>query len=558
MPAAQVRGLDPARVSDVASIAALSLVYEGPYRYAYLDRPYRLEPGLAAGLPEISADGLTVRIPMRPGVRFQDDPVFPGGRGREVVAQDLVDSLLRVADPRTQSPGSWTLRGRVVGLDAWRRAILSDPGAAAPREVEGLRALDSTTVEIGLTEPYPQFGWILAMNYACVVPREAVEAYGDDLMNRAVGTGPYRLAKWKRNYVMSFERNPSWTSGERDVRYPDTGTPRDAEAGLLDDAGRRLPLIDRITMYVVGDPATSWLMFLAGELGVSGLSRDNTGAVLTEQRSLTPQLAARGIRLFETPQMATIYLGFNMDDPLVGANVALRKALACAIDIDRHIEFYEGARMAAVGPVPPGIPGSLTGRPAPYRLDLERARALLAEAGYPQGIDPATGRRLRIGIEIGDAQSAEARQSVELLVGDLERIGVVLQANYSNRPTFFERLLRRQFQMFRLSWVADYPDAQNFLQCFYGPNGSPGPNRCNYRNEEFDALYDRIRTMQDGEERTLLYERMGEIVLDDCPWICLAHPLDFTLYQPWVRNVKAHDFAYGSAMYWRIEGRPER
>ncbi len=558
LPAARVAGLDPARVSDVASISALSLVYEAPYRYAYLARPYRLEPALAADLPRVSEDGLTVRIPMRAGIRFQDDPCFPGGRGREVEASDLVCSLLRVADPRTQSPGTWTLRDRIVGLEEWRRKILVHPEEPVPEEIEGLRAVDRRTVEIRLTEPYPQLGWILAMNYACIVPREAVETYGDDLMNRAVGTGPFRLVEWRRNYRMIFERNPDWGPGGREVRYPSEGEPGDAAEGLLADAGRLLPLSDRVVFHVVGDPATSWLMFLAGELDASGVSRDNFGAVLTEQRSLTPRLQARGIRLMQSPQMSTIYIGFNMDDPVVGTNRALRRAVSCAIDIDRYIAFYEKAMIPANGPVPPGIPGSLADRPRRWDFDLDRARRFLQEAGYPDGIDPATGKRLRLSIEIADAPSAEQRQSVELLADDLDRIGIVLTANYSSRPAFFEKLRRRQFQLCRLSWVADYPDAQNFLQCFYGPNHSPGPNRTNYENPEFDDLYDRARTMPDGPERTALYERMGEIVLDDCPWVFLSHPLGFSLYQPWVRNVKPHDFLYGTPMFWRIDREDDR
>ena len=548
----RIRGFDPALVMDVPSVQAISRIYEGLVQYAYLERPYRVEPLLAESLPTVSSNGLDYTFRIRQGIRFQDDACFTNtaGRGRELTASDFVYSLKRIADLKVGSSGYWTLRGHIAGLDDYRAAS-ADAARNVAVPVEGLQVRDPYTLRIRLTAPFPALLWMLAMNYAYAVPHEAVEYYGAEFVNHPVGTGPYILKAWIQNYKLEFARNPAWKTMGRVDRYPATGEARDAAAGLLRDAGQPIPFIDRIEQYVVGDPSTQWLLFLAGRFDVSTISRDNWDAVVTLDRTLTADLAGRGIVMEAVPALDVSYIGYNMEDPVLGTNRFLRQAMQAAFDREQWVRFQNARVVSANGPVPPAIRPPETG-PNPFPFDLARARALLAQAGYPDGRDPRTGRRLELTLELGSGAS-DTRERAEVLASFMERIGIVVRPSVNNWPTLLKKLDRKQAQMFMLNWMADYPDPENFLQLFYGPNETPGANRANYHNADFDRLYGQAARLPDGAERRALYARMEGLVMQDCPWMFLHHSMSFSLRQPWLKNYKPHDFPYGMAKYYRIE-----
>ncbi len=542
----RIRGFDPAHAGDQASLQAVGKVYEGLLQYAYWDRPYRVEPLLAASMPEVSADGLRWRILLRRGIYFSDDPCFAqtGGKGREVVAQDVIYSILRIADLKVASGGYWVFRGKIAGLDEFREASRSESPTDYGQSIEGLQAVGSHEIEIRLKAPYPQLPWVLAMPYAFVVPREAVGFYGKEFVNHPVGTGPYVLAGARQNYRYEFRENPKWKETGREEFMP-AGAP-------TSDAGRRLPLVPRIVNSVVGDPSTAWLQFLSGQLDRVDVSRDQWDSIITPEKELRPELVSRGISLSKSPQLSVSYTAFNMEDPVVGTNKKLRQALSCAFDSIQWKEFQNGRMMIPNGPVPPGVAGHSEKDP-PYPFDLERARRLLAEAGYPEGKDPATGRRLQLTLELGGADNPETRQSAELMASFMERIGVVLEPSYNNWPALIKKIESRQAQMFSLTWLGDYPDAQNFLQLFAGENASPGPNRSNYHSEEFDRLYRAMVALPDSPEREVLCQAATAVVLEDCPWILTAYPMAFSVQQARLHNYQRHDFAWGMEKYWRVE-----
>jgi oligopeptide transport system substrate-binding protein len=543
----RIRGFDPAQAMDVATMQATGKLYEGLLQYSYWDRPYRVEPLLAADMPTVSDDGLTWRFRIRENIFFADDPCFvaAGGKGRELVAQDFVYSIQRIADVKVGSGGYWTFRGKIEGLDEFRAASQGDGPTDYDAPIAGLRAIGTHELELRLTQPYPQLPWVLAMPYAFVVPREAVEYYGAQFMNHPVGTGPYVLAAARQNYRYEYQANPKWQQTGRIERMPaDERTP---------DADRPLPLVPRIVEVVVGDPSTAWLMFMSGQLDRVAVGRDQWESIATPDGQLLPELARRGIALTRSPEMAVNYTAFNMDDPVVGPNPKLRQALTCAFDAAQWLDFHKGRLMIPTGPVPPGVAGH-SDAPPPHGFDLARARRLLAEAGYPDGKDPATGRRLVLTLEIGSADNPEARQAAELLASFMERIGVRLVPSYNNLPALFQKISRRQAQMFSLTWVGDYPDAQNFLQLFYSPNASPGPNRANYVNETFDRLYRELVALPDSPEREALCREAAAVVLEDCPWLFTGYPMAFGVRWDRLKNDLRHDFPWGMEQYWRIDG----
>jgi len=544
----RVSSMDPAQSASVYASRAVQMCYETLLEFDYHARPYRLIPALAAALPEVNSNATVYVFSISPLAQFQPDPCFGRDshgsvRGRPVVAQDLIYSLKRLADRKVSSPGSWLVDDTIKGM----RAFADASGQSAPTDyampVAGLQALDAHTLRIELTQPRPQFIWYFAMCYTAAVPQEAVEYYGADFGHQAVGTGAYRLESWRRNHQMNFVRQENW-HGWREG------------AAAFDPAGELVPF-DRFSFRVIDDVSTQWLCFLSGELDYLGsITRDNWDVVVNADGELDQSLQERGIRIFNIPAIEVFYIGLNMDDPLLGGNRKLRQALNCAFDSARWVRFFNNRAIACDGPVPPGIAGRLE-TPFAYAFDLDKARRLLVEAGYPGGIDPATGKRLVLTLDMGRT-SQEIRESTELMVSFYDRVGISLQPHFHNWPVFLQRISNRQSQMFRIGWIGDYPDAENFLQLFYGKNVSPGPNRTNYINPELDRLYETAGRTTDEAERNLIWQKAQEIVREDCPWIFHYYRKTYTLCNDRLFNYQPTDFPYATEKYYRRRRAAER
>ncbi len=539
---AAVASLDPSQAATVAAGRAVALVYETPLQFSYGARPYRLGPYAAEEMPEISGDGLEITLRLRPDVWFD----LPGGARRRATADDLVYSLKRLADAKLASPGYWIVAGRVEGASEFHAASLDQSVPTDySADVPGLRALDERTVRIRLVAPDPEFLWCLALPYASLVPREAVEALGDAFGGSEFGSGPFRLASWRRGHKMLFVRREGRDTA-RDFAAEDAPNALDG-AGAEGLAAEPYASVEYLQ---IADPSTKWLSFLSGALDyASEISRDDWDAVIGPDGALSPELAARGVKMVSQPALDTSYIAFNMDDPVVGGtNAALRRALSCAFDRAQWLALNRGRYAAASGPVPPGIDGRVE-TPEPFGYDPERARSLLAQAGYPGGVDAATGRRLELSLEIGRTDQ-EAREGAELVAAFFADVGVSLVPHYSTFPLFIRKLAGREAQMFLVSWLADYPDALNFMQLFVSSNASPGPNRCNYSDPEFDALYAAARRETDPASRRVLLGRMQERIRSQCPWICVAHRREIVLLGPTLGGFRLHDFPYGAEKHW--------
>ena len=498
-PMERVASMDPLRAASVCESRAVSLVYEPLLEVDYFARPYRLKAGLC-DLPQISTNGLVYTFRIREGARFAPDVCFAGGEGRPVVAADIVYSLNRLGDKANASSGLWT-------MDAVAR----------------VEALDARTARITLKRPLHVFPWLMAMAYAAVVPHEAVERYGAKFGGVAVGSGPYRLAEWWRNHRMRFRRDPGWRGWSEIKTTP----------------------FDEIEYLVVDDVSTQWLMFLAREVDFLGeVSHDNWDAVVGPDGHLAGDLERRGVTLHGSPTMTVMYVGVNMDDPVLGRNRKLRQALNCAFDAPAWVRFLNNRVAPSDGPVPPGVAGRLE-TPFAYAFNLEKAKRLLVEAGYPGGVDPRTGRRLEIPITVGRANQT-AREEVELMQSFYNRVGIRLEPRYMTWNAYLDAVNRGDVTLFMLGWIGDYPDAENFLQMFHSKNVSPGANHGNYRNPAFDRLYDQAMATTDPAARDALWRAAQEIVREDCPWIFLHFPKAYSLTWDHIGNYRPTDFPYGS------------
>ena len=544
--ASKIRGLDPQDIGDTTSSSVGAQIFETLYTYSYLERPYKVVPLLADGMPEVSEDGRRYRVRIKRGVFFADNPAFPDGRGRELTAEDFIFAWKRMADLNNRSTNySAIFQGYVDGLDEFRGYTATTREADYDRPVEGLKAPDPYTLEITLTRPHNFLLYWLAHLPTAPVAREVVEKYGKDIVNHPVGTGPFRLVGNYRSNRFAMIRNETF----REMRYPSRGEENLRKMGLLEDAGRRIPFIDRIEWSIIEEAQPLWLAFMAGQIDSSGIPKDNFPQAITLEKELSPELKAKGIRLLKVDDPSVFYYGFNMDDPVVGSNRPLRQAMSLAFDRETYIDtFLNGRGLVPTGPIPPSFPSFRKDKVNPYtRFDPDQARHLLAEARRVNG-GPIPALKLAM-----PGTDTTVRQMGEFFRIQMGRIGLEVEVDYMTWPKFQDATKTRSHQLFALGWLADYPDAQNFLLLFYGPNRSPGPNACNYENPAFDALYDEAVAIPELERRIPLYHRMEDIVIEDCPWLLTTYRLVYVLNYEWLNNYYPNDFAGGTIKYQRVD-----
>jgi ABC-type transport system substrate-binding protein len=566
----EMKGFDPTQADEETSNACVFNFFDQLYEYHNLKRPFELKPCLAAAMPEVSPDGLTVTVRLKKGVRYHDSPCFKGGQGREMVASDVVYCFQRLMDMRVNSPGTWILEGRIVGLDDFLHASEKGFEGRTPDAswahgyppVEGLSAPDPHTFVMRLVEPYRELTWVLAMAYLSIYPPEAVEHFGHAFRESPVSTGPYLLERYERAQRMILVRNPTY----REDLYPSDGSPGDAEAGRLLHAGKRLPLNERVIATVIKEDTPLWLYFCAGHLDRAGIPKDNFEAAIdltTEQ--LKGLLAEHQVRLERDPRIEVIYDSFNFDDKVVGAAAgekgrALRRAMSLALDEEwARINLYNRRVSRVEGPVLREFPEHDPAFVNPWKRRKdetmeqarERARKILADAGMPGGRGVPT-----IDVDVSDSSTDE--QFFIAFQADMKAIGIDVQAYKASWQEQIRRQRESKFQMVGLAWGADYPEAQNFLQLFYGPNKAPGPNASNYQNPAYDALYEQALKLDPGPERARLYREMERIVVDDAVWIFRYRGEQWTVLQPWLTGYRYNDISLKSMKYSHVDSARRR
>ncbi|MBL6990764.1 MAG: ABC transporter substrate-binding protein [Bacteriovoracaceae bacterium] len=539
----KIKGMDPIYANDRYSSNEVGRVYEGLLEYHYLKRPYTLVPNLAEAMPAVSADGLTYTFKVKKGVYFHDDKAFTDGKGRELVAEDFVYSIKRLADPKLQSLGWWVLDGKIKGLNEWRKKNSALPKVNYDEVVEGVKALDRYTVQFKLSKSFPQFLYSLAMTFTFATAREVVEHYGKEFLNHPVGTGAFVLPEFKQSNKIIYTKNPKF----RKKLYPSEASEEFKQKGYLADAGKQLPLVDKVVVHIMVEAQPRWLNFQKGNIDYLGIPKDNFASTITPSKTLTPEQKKKGLILSITPSLDITYMAFNNDSDLF-KNIKLRRAMSLAYDVNKSNElFYNGTGLPAQSVVPPGIAGNIKGYVNPYRgTDVAKAKALLVEAGYPEGKGlPA--------ITYDISVSTVARQMGEFFKKQMKEIGINIKVQANPWPELQKKVDTRKVMMYGMAWGADYPDAENFLQLLYGPNKPPGPNGSGFNNEEFNRLYKVASLMQDTPERTALYEKMNRMIAEEMPVIWGLHRQDYVLYQGWLKNYIRSDFETGQVQYLNMD-----
>jgi oligopeptide transport system substrate-binding protein len=626
--------LDPARSYSSNEWVIINQIYEPPFQYHYLKRPYQLEPLVADSMPDITyldksgnelpktVDPTKVaythyRIKIKPGILYQPHPAFAqdDSKGyryhnlnedelddiesienfsqsgtRELIADDFVYQIKRLADPKFTAPIFGMMANYIVGLADFETKLKkyyenSDENwiDLRNRNIEGVNAVDRYTYEITLKGTYPQFLYWLATPFFAPLPWEADRFFSQPgLVEKnitldwfPVGTGPYMLRTNNPSQEIILVKNPNF-HGEQ---YPSEGEPGDIDLGLLKNKGKSIPFIGKIQFVMEKESIPYWNKFLQGYYDSSGISSDSFDSALQSSASggltLTEDLSEKGIKLNSIVLPSTFYWGFNMEDEIVGGQSKqkklLRQAISIAIDLEEYIEiFLNGRGIAAQGPIPPGIFGYQEGKSGinpyiyewddakkmPRRKSIEAAQALLAEAGYPKGIDPKTGRPLVLNFDTVVSSGPDSQAMLAWMRKQYQKLGIQLVVRATQYNRFQEKMSTGQEQIFSWGWNADYPDPENFLFLLYGPNHkvkNGGENAANYDDPTVNALFEKMKSMPDSPERLAVIEKLLKKVQSDSPWIWGVHPKQFMLNHQWIGPTKPNSISTNTIKYVELD-----
>lgn len=513
--------LDPAQASSIYGNFVAVNLYDTLYRYKYLARPYQLEPNLAQALPSVSDDGLRLTIQIRQGVHFIDDAAFEGGIGREVKAEDFVYSIKRHFDPDSLAQGAWVWQGRIDGLIEWK-----EQGSDYDQPVSGLQAIDDYTIEITLTKPFPQIVHTLTQGYSAIVPREAVEKYGKELGSHPVGSGPFKYVSRDSSRAL-MERNENFRKIPFDLAAEGYDEATQGDLGLEHLQGQFPPFIDQLAIEFIAESAARWNAFVSGEVQFIKVPTIYFGNVLSADSPTTvlPKMDERYHSLI-TPETGLIYTHFNMADPAIGYNEdedrnrrnhALRCAMVKAFDWERNNEvFFHGIGRVFPGVIIPLSPEfDETADQSYIQRDVMAAKELLKQHGWNSENLPT--------ISYGITNSITERQAFEQFRGFMADIGYppekIQPRIFASYGDYYRAYSQGKVTMINSSWMLDYPDTENTMHLFYGPNAAPGSNSSSFKNQQYDQLYDLTSSMPESPERTKIYRQMNEIMMSECPSI---------------------------------------
>jgi ABC-type transport system substrate-binding protein len=547
-------GFDPAQISDLYSRTVAAAMFDAPLEFEFMASPARMRPNAAAAMPEVTDDFRSFTFQIKPGIFFADDPAFKGAK-RELTAGDFVYALKRHFDPRWKSANLYLLENaKILGLSELRKELIA---AKKPfdydRDVEGLKALDRYTFRIRLAEANPRFLYNFTDgSFTGAMAREVVEAYGDKVGEHPVGTGPFRLAEWKRSSRMVLERNPNY----REVFYDEH--PPQNNARLVEAAakfkGRRMPLVDRVEISVVEEAQPRWLSFLNGEHDVLENVPAEFSNLAIPNNQLAPNLSKRGMGMVRYPRADVAVSYFAMEDPVVGGyephKVALRRAIALAVDLDREIRLVRRNQaipgQSPIGPETFGYDPAFKSEMSEY--NLPRAKALLDLHGYVDKNgdgwrEQPDGKALVL--EYATQPDQVSRQLIELWKKNMDALGVRIEFKTAKWPENLKSSRAGKLMMWGVGWSAGAPDGDTFLALGYGPNKG-GANHARFNLPEFNRVYQAQRMLADSPERLALMDEAKRLMVAYMPYKIHAHRIFTDLNQPWVqgyhRNIFVREF----------------
>lgn len=527
----EVKTIDPQRQFDTVSAQIVQSLFDTLVQYNYLKRPYELEPALLEKMPEKQANA-TYLFTLRKGVKFHDNAAFPGGKGRELNADDAIFTLKRFADANVNDRSYSLVSGVIDGMDAFRDASKKEPKGFdyAKHEISGIKKIDNYSFTVKFTKDSPLNIFPFAASSMSIVPHEAVEKYGEDFAKNPVGTGPFMMKSYSRRGTTVLARNPNYWE-----KFPTEGQESD-KAILAEAAGKQLPFVDEVHLPLIEEPQPAMLKFKKGQLHWVAVSKDDFSNFVihtpnSQNFSLKPEYA-KDFSLYYAPMLSTSFLKFGMRDSVVGKNKALRQAFALALNTSGYVELMlNGRGILSDSIVPVEIAGSAadSGSKGYTQQNIELAKKKLAEAGFPDG------KGLPVLTIEYRASTKDQRQAFEYIRNELAKANITVQGNFQTFSAFLEKSNSGNFQIADFGWNADYPDAENFYALLYSPNRAPLPNDGNFENAKYDELYLKSRDLPNGPERYKIFAEMDAIIKEEVPLIPTFDQLAMGMIQ---KNVK--------------------
>ena len=552
-PAAET-GFDPAGAQDLYSGTIEQAVFETLLTYDYLARPSKIVPGAAEALPQITDDGKTYTFKIRKGVYFTPDPAFNGKR-RELVAEDYIYSLKRLIDPKLRSPHAWLVEGKIVGLDELAEAAKKSGKFDYDKKIPGLEAVDRYTLRIRLKQTDYNLPFVLAHEPTSAVAREVIEKYADEsgrAMSNPVGTGAYMLKDWVRASKIILVANPGYRGFVWDFK---PGTEAEDKRIVAEMKGKKMPQVGRVEISIIEEDQARLLAFEKGEIDIMNMEAPLAPQVLDGDK-LKPEFVKRGVKLSRFVDPEITYHFWNMQDPIVGGlskeKIALRRAMGMAFNLDDEIRIVRnGQAIEAQYPIPPGVVGEDPNYRTGIKYDPAAANALLDRFGYKKGPDGY--RTLPDGkpftIKYTSRPETLGRQQDELWAKAFALLGIRMEVVKMRFPDQLKAEKECKIMMRTASWIADYPDGDNFMQLLYGKNIHQNNNAC-AAIPEYDKLYEQsVRLPATSPERDKLYHEMTKIIEAYSPW-----RLDISRYrnmitQAHILGYKKHPILHNEWMY---------
>ncbi|MEP7328942.1 MAG: ABC transporter substrate-binding protein [Betaproteobacteria bacterium] len=549
-------GFDPVAMSDLYSAGIVQAIFDRLYTYDYLARPAKIVPGVAEALPVVSDNGRVYTIKLKPGIYFAQDPAF-GGKKRELVADDFIYSLKRIADPKIRSPWNFLIEGKFVGLDEEIAAAKKTGRFDYDKKIAGMEAVDRYTLRFRLKNTDYNLNYVLAHESSSAVAREVVAKYGESdgrVMSNPVGTGPFKLAQWVRSSKIVLDANPDFREARWDWQAQEPG---DAKI-VAQMKGKKLPVVDRVEVSVMEEDQARWLAFKSGEVDLMNMEGPLAPNAIVDGK-LRPELAAKGIQLQRIVDPEINFIYWNMQDPRIGGfdkdKIALRRALAMSYDVEEDIRVIRnGQAVEATHPIPPGVVGHVPGWKPGIKYDPVGANALLDRFGYQRGADGwrtfPDGKPLIV--RYASRPDTLGRQQEELVKKSYDAIGVRMEGQKEKFPELLK--LEKQCKLLSRTdaWIADYPDGDNFMQLWYGPNIKQSNNGC-VSMPEYDALYRKSTLLPPGPERDLLYRDMFRLLEVYAPMRLTVSRYRNQLVQSRVLGYKKHPIMSSTWQYLDVE-----
>lgn len=530
---------DPAASDDIPSSDIIRMIFDPPLEYDYHARPVKLRPATLASMPDVSADGRRFLLTVKPGIYFQDDPAF-AGKKRELVAADYVYSIKRLLDPKIASPNYYLLENKLVGAKPVREAAEKTGRFDYDQEMPGLKTLDRYRFQIVFEQPQFEFLYDLAAQSFSAVAREVIEKYHDErwrVREHPVGTNAFQLvpAEWSRSRRIVLARY----DGYREEMLP---LPSGAPSSL------RVPQLDRIEVNILEESLPRLLAFQSGALDQVDVPRDLHERMFNGN-TLKPEFAARGIRHLRFMEPALNFQYFNMQDPVVGGmsleKNALRRAIIMAYNSAREIETgYKGQAELATQLFPPTQSGHTPGLNLRPPYDPELARALLDRFGYKDcdgdGYREAPGCKPLVFTRSNPTDS-RARVQDEIWKQSMDAIGIRVQFFNQKWPDLIEMSRTGKLQSWGWGWISSGPGGDGYASLLVSRNVN-AINDMQFKDAEYDRLYDLAQTKPVGPERTTIYEALSRIAAANSVMDFGFHTYANDLSQPWLKNYARHPF----------------